>query len=589
MKKLLKSVSLLFFAVLAFASCSSSESEFEVQSDRGLAIQSINLNEKSVSLYGNRGLDSFTLTASYSPSFAQDTYIKWTSSDEKIVSVENTNGTSCKVTLQGAGKALVTATTYSGKVSASCTFETELSKTVPFAPSSMSLTPYSNSIEVEWTNADANADALEGIIVLVREGSDKSGKPVKEVLLEGSGSGQTCSGRILDLKSETDYYLEAYSKTVNKIVSEDSIYATTTTKVFDETPPDAVTNLEITEITSSSAKVSWTASTSDDLQLYKVYAFDEEENQLDYQEVSSEETSVTLTGFDAESIFFKVKVYAVDQNFNTSEAVVLDFKNLAHAENLSVSHDTSYSGILNITWKAPESEFDHVKVILETEGKDSIVIDNIAKESESLSVKDLIPNALYKVSVVLVDSEGSDLGSVSSSARASRIEIRFYSKKTTGYMVATSDKKLKTQSGNSAAYKYKWLKMPSLDSSVSYSFAGAYSETASTYSLMAQNVDSSPSDLYLYMTESNASNTSGSEASVTIAAKETISEAEKNSFATFFNAKANVSGYYALRFTTDFFQLGAKDNKIIYRYSNGSPGYDDWMWTVTEEDSTTKD
>ncbi|MCR5219341.1 fibronectin type III domain-containing protein [Treponema sp.] len=589
MKKLLKSASLLLAAAFVFASCDVSETELTVQSDRGLVIQALELSQDNIYLYGNKGVDTVDITATYYPEAAQDTYIKWTSSDEDIVTVSEDTTSTCTITLQGEGSAVVTATTYSGKVSASCTVTTSLSSTVPFAPTAISLTPYSNNIEVEWTNASVNADALEGILVYVYEGSDNTGTKVLEDILEGSGSGASCSGRINQLSSSTEYYVEAYAKTVNGYISDDCITATTTTAAADITAPDAVTDLAVVSITSSTATISWTASASSDLQYYLIYAYDSDGNKLSSVTADASATTAVLSDVAAEDIVFTVKVYSVDDNYNISAPASIEYENGEHVSDLTVSHSTSYSGILNMTWTDPESDFDHIKVTVVADGEDPVSVDNIAAGTESCSISGLTPDALYTVCVALVDSEGQNIGISSTEAHASKIEIRFYSSNSSGFMVVTSAYALKTQSGSTAAYKYKWLKMPALDGSTTYDFSGTYDETGSTYSIMAQTVNEEASGLYLYMTEADSSNGSGAEAPVTIADESTITSADKISFATFFNAKSNASGTYALRFVEDYYQLGSASSVIRYRYSSGSPGYAEWQWTVTEEDSTTED
>ena len=537
MKRILKSALLLLAALTLFTACEAADTEFNVQSDRGLAIQSLELDQESIFLYGNRGIDTATITASYHPDFAGDTYIKWTSSDESIVTVSDSTTNVCTVTLQGEGSAVVTATTYSGKISASCKVVTSLSTTVPFAPSVMTLVPYANNVEVQWTNAAVNADALEGIFVVVYEGSDSTGSKVYEQFLEGSGAGQNCTGRITRLASSTQYYVEAYAKTVNGVYSEEYIFAVTTTSAADISAPESVTGLSVVAITSSSATVSWTASESNDLQYYLVYAYDSEGNKLSSETLENSATTAVISGIDAENTFFTIKVYAVDDNYNISSAAAVDYQNGAHVSDLAVTHSSSYSGLLSMTWTDPETDFDHVKVTVVTEGESPVCVDDIAPGTQSCSVGGLTPDALYTVCVALIDSEGENIGIASAQAHASRIEIRFYSSNASGFMVATSSNTLKTQDSSSAAYKYKWLKMPALDGSNSYDFSGAYTETAATYSIMAQTVDENASGLYLYMTDASSSNTGGAEAPLTIADPATITSADKIPFAVFFNAK----------------------------------------------------
>ena len=303
--------------------------------------------------------------------------------------------------------------------------------------------------------------------------------------------------------------------------------------------------------------------------------------------------SCTVAGVSDDSDKYTYKIVVVDNNFNVSSEVSLVYYNGAHVSAFTATPSTEYSGLLSLAWTDPEEDFDHHSITLSSEGQEDIVVESVAAGVQKYDFAGLVPGALYYVTVSTFDSEGELTGTSGTRSYASKIQIRFYSRESSGFMVVTSAKSFKTQDGSSAAYSYKWLKMPALDGSTEFTYEGDSGKTGTvpTYSIMAQGIDGSASGQYIYLTSNDSSVTGGessTEAPLTICTADEVN-AERVSFATFISAAVSDSDYKALRFAENYYQLGSTSSKVIYRTSAGPAGYNRWHWTITEEVSTPED
>ncbi|MDY4903248.1 MAG: fibronectin type III domain-containing protein [Treponema sp.] len=594
MKRIFKNPSIFLSSIFVLGtwcfSCSQSTTEFNVQSDKGLEIQELALDKSSLILRGNKNQTQEVLTASYMPSFAQDTYIKWTSSDENVVTVSNTGSTTCTVTLQGNGSAVVTASNYSGKIKASCKVTGVLDKTPPEKISALTLTPYANNIAVNWTNGSSENNVLYGARAFIYEGTDSSGIPVLSVDLEGGEGSKSYSKRVKNLEPQTEYYAEVYALSLNGIVSVENLSAAVTTLQEDNENPLPVSGLQLSAEKEGELIVEWKDSSSSDLQYIAIsYGSSDstDENQII---VEAGKEKAVLENLDS-SLKYTVKVFAVDNNFNNSDFVEKSIDLKSSARNLVLTPSTSYSGVVDFSWTNPEIEFDSIKVeAASSSGYAEKILENT---ESSVTFADLVPDELYTFTIKLLGKDGAVIGKISKECRAPKIIIKVYSRKTNGYLVPSSGKTLITQSGNSAAYSFKWIKRPALDgtSAITYDADGVTGKTE-TFSLEACDLTENPTGLYLCLSEKVTS--SSSVAAPILIAEKTAVETYGTALATFFKAAVNTqycgkSDCRALRVNSSNIQIGSGSSGIIARSDSGLAGKEEYHWAITQEDKTTQD
>lgn len=597
MKRIFKNPSIFLSSIFVLGtwcfSCSQSTTEFNVQSDRGLEIQELALDKSSLILRGNKNQTQEVLTASYMPSFAQDTYIKWTSSDENVVTVSNTGSTTCTVTLQGNGSAVVTASNYSGKIKASCKVTGVLDKTPPEKISALTLTPYANNIAVNWTNGSSENNVLYGARAFIYEGTDSSGIPVLSVDLEGGEGSKSYSKRVKNLEPQTEYYAEVYALSLNGIVSVENLSAAVTTLQEDNENPLPVSGLQLSAEKEGELIVEWKDSSSSDLQYIAIsYGSSDstDENQII---VEAGKEKAVLENLDS-SLKYTVKVFAVDNNFNNSDFVEKSIDLKSSARNLVLTPSTSYSGVVDFSWTNPEIEFDSIKVeAASSSGYAEKILENT---ESSVTFADLVPDELYTFTIKLLGKDGAVIGKISKECRAPKIIIKVYSRNSSsaGYLVSKSDKALITQDSNSAAYSFKWIKRPALDgtSAITYDADGVTGKTE-TFSLEACDLTENPTGLYLCLSEKVTS--SSSVAAPILIAEKTAVETYGTALATFFKAAVNTqycgkSDCRALRVNCENLLIGAtSSNSITARNASSLAGVDEYHWAITQEDKTTQD
>lgn len=613
-KKSLSKLNFLTFSLIlasllsVISSCSIYQSEFEIQSDKGTPIQKIEL-ESSLILTGVRGVTTQTLTASYYPSTAQDTEITWTSSNESVVSISSSSGTTCTLTLQGNGDAQVTAKNSSGKVSAVCKVTGNLSTSSPFEAQDFSLTSYSNNIKATWKTPSLNAEYLSGAIFKVYETdfntlvgttqiSGTSAKDTSYSVRLGGGISNliyddytiSASGYTLDPSSQ--YKVEIYVTDLNGNLSL-SKSQTVTTLASDTSFPSSVSNAQISDISNNVLTFTWTDSSDSDLQgvLIKTYVQGQSETSLTDIFVSAAKQTAQIQNLSEDSNY-SFYIYSVDDNFNLSDETKIDYNSSVVIKNITSNLSSDYSGLIDFSWTDPSCDFSKIKISASSSYETTNSLSNleleIEKGTQTASFENLMAGYEYTFTFEVLNSNDDILSSKSYKSYPSKVLIRFYSIKNSGFMVVTSGKTFKTQDGASAAYHYKWLKMKALDGSETITYSGETSTgTVQTYSIMAMNLDGTASGLYAYLTTADSSNSNGKDASMTIAESSVIEAASLQKFATFFNAavasSAN-SSYKALRFTQNYYQLGGNGSSgIYYRTSEGAPGVENWLWTITQE------
>lgn len=255
-----KCVGLLCAAAITLLSgaCTIQDADpFTATEDTGIQVSSIALSSHAISLTGSRGKTTGTLTATVTPSFALDTTILWSSSDESVATVaaSATDSTTATVTLAGSGNAVITAQSSTGSASAQCSVRCEMESTPPLAVSAVSATPNGSNLFLSWTDpADYDSD-LAYIQVSVAAAADSTQKAAVEV---PAGLQHVW---ITGLSPQTGYVctLTSYDESGNASTSVTTGTVTTNSEV-DTTAPDAATAFSVTEKAGNTVTFGWTAS-----------------------------------------------------------------------------------------------------------------------------------------------------------------------------------------------------------------------------------------------------------------------------------------------------------------------------------------
>ncbi len=592
-------------ALVTLASCTLYHSEKTVQSDRGVPIAVLELSPSGLMLSGARTISTQIVTAKWEPVFADDTYLSWKSSDTSVVTVEDTNGSVCTLTLQGNGTAVVTATNYDGSVSASCLVQGVLSTVVPFEVENLSAQVFSTNAELSWTTPEKNAGFLKQTIISVHKSqadAESLSNPVSQVIVETAQAGTNYTAYVQNLEPSTEYYFAVRVENYNGNVSPVKVLHESTHELDDE-PADDVQSLGVS-MGSNYAELSWTVVDVDDVrEIHLVTSSTAAEavipDEIIIPEISAA-GSYTVTNL-SQLTEYKFTVYTYDINYNKSQGASVSGKTKLAATNLVAAYDPEfkYSGFAQLSWTDPDGDFDSLKVTAVPESGEALSFE-VEKGIESCSFEKLLVGIPYTFTVETLNHEDESLGSSSVTAYASKFLVRLYSRKNTGYLVPTSAGTLKTQDGNSAAYSFKWIRRPALDSSSTFTYTAdnKNSGPAETFSMEAMNLEGKGSGLFFYITDVDKSVTSSSGAAITggIIAPDSIPEM---SLATLYKSACNSStaGDGSMRFTkltqseTDttavYYQIGGNGSGgIIYRTSAGSPGYNEWWWGMTVEDAT---
>jgi len=203
-------------------------------------VESITLNKTELRL---ERLDRYTLTATVKPDNATNKEVKWTSSDETIVSIFMGNG---NLWAHNAGTAIITATTVDGGLTATCKVTVKelgavdvtgislnKSTTTLFIGSKETLTATikpSNATDktVTWDSSDpAVASVNNGEVTAI-----KAGKAIITATAKDGGYTATCEVNVSDqspeIKIDKDNYTVAYTgETINLNITANVNYSIT--------------------------------------------------------------------------------------------------------------------------------------------------------------------------------------------------------------------------------------------------------------------------------------------------------------------------------------------------------------------------
>ncbi len=257
----------------------------------------------------------------------------------------------------------------------------------PSAPTNVTASDVTEtSVKITWTASTDNVE-VAGYNIYV------DGAKVNESLVTAT------EYMLTDLKAGTEYkvVVEAVDTSNNTQKSEAA-----TVETVDITAPDAPTNVEASEITETSAKITWTASTDNvEVAGYNIYV---DEAKINESLVTV--TEYTLTDLKA-GTEYKVVVESVDTSSNTqsSEAVTVktvDTTKPSSPSEVAVGKITHNSA--EVTW---QESTDNVGVTGYNVYLNGEKVNDIPVAEVKYDLTDLIPETEYRVKVEALDEAGN--------------------------------------------------------------------------------------------------------------------------------------------------------------------------------------
>ncbi len=257
----------------------------------------------------------------------------------------------------------------------------------PSAPTNVTASDVTEtSVKITWTASTDNVE-VAGYNIYV------DGAKVNESLVTAT------EYMLTDLKAGTEYkvVVEAVDTSNNTQKSEAA-----TVETVDTTAPDAPTNVEASEITETSAKITWTASTDNvEVAGYNIYV---DEAKINESLVTA--TEYTLTDLKA-GTEYKVVVESVDTSSNTqsSEAVTVktvDTTKPSSPSEVAVGKITHNSA--EVTW---QESTDNVGVTGYNVYLNGEKVNDIPVAEVKYDLTDLIPETGYRVKVEALDKAGN--------------------------------------------------------------------------------------------------------------------------------------------------------------------------------------
>ena len=256
------------------------------------------------------------------------------------------------------------------------------------------------SAKITWTESTDNVEVAG--YNLYYQGEDQ-----ELTLINTAGVIEETEYTLTGLTPETTYQIvvEAVDTSDNK--AQANAVEVTTSK--DTTAPTAPGNVNVTEVTLTSAKITWTAST-DNVKMagYNLY-YQGEDQELTLINTAGviEETEYTLTGLTPETTY-QIVVEAVDEAGNIARARAVEVVTLEDTEapdaptNVKASEITETSA--KITWTAST---DNIKVAGYNIYVDDVQVNRDLVTGTEYTLTDLKAGSTYKVVVEAVDTSNN--------------------------------------------------------------------------------------------------------------------------------------------------------------------------------------
>lgn len=415
MKKFNLSLIALFFIVI-FAGCQIFTTSFTPQEDFGIQVSKITLSQTSVTLNGSRNAANQTVTATVSPSFAQDTTVYWETSDKNICGLSATTGSSVTLLLKGEGKATVTAKDYSSKVSSTidvtCVFET----TPPFAVSSVNATPHANNVFFTWTDPVDYDNDLDHIEIVASNGE------------KTSVAAGVQYGWVKNLTAGTEYSFTLTAYDANGNPSSAVSANATTTDSEDSTVPVAQTSLKISTNNGTSATFTWTCGTgtyqkvavraadssalslSAETSSNSKLSFVEENSSVIFDIPDNTTNSVTISGFETGKSYV-LSLCELNADLLLSDSNEIDFTAAPAVSNVSAK--LKYTGSIIVEWTDFNDSSYYYKATASSvsDPVKTIESSNIAYGTQNAYLTGLEVGTEYLVSVSTYSADNQKLAS----------------------------------------------------------------------------------------------------------------------------------------------------------------------------------
>ncbi len=260
-----------------------------------------------------------------------------------------------------------------------------------------------SSATITWTTDEVSTSE----VIYSTDPTVPQGSPTQGV----SGFDTNHSVTLVGLQANTTYYFKVKSCDASGNCAESSI-SQFATQAPDTTPP-VISNIQVSNITESSATITWTTDKNSDsfVEYSTTPGFTQGEVQGKFELVTSH--SVTLVGLQPNTTYY-FKVRSTDASGNTATSLEQSFTTLASTQDVTppqisnVQVSNIQYNTATITWTTDEPSSSFVEFGLDTN------YGRIYGQDESVTLhtvnlpKDLSPSTLYHFRVRSVDSAGNE-------------------------------------------------------------------------------------------------------------------------------------------------------------------------------------
>lgn len=409
MKKFTKCSLMALLFTMIFAGCQVFTTSFSPTEDSGIQISKITLSQtQAVILSGSRDSTTQVITASAYPSFAQDSTVYWESSNENIVALSATTGSSVTLILKGEGNAIVTAKNSSGTVSSSVEVQCSFEKTPPLAVSAVTTTPHGNNVFFKWTDPTDYDKDLNRIEIVSNTGE-------KATVAAG-----VQYGWVKNLNPSTDYTFTLTAYDANSNASESVSVSARTLDVVTEFTATEVSEPIITDKTATTFNLKWSAK--------QILAAEEKWNHIDISVADNPNLNSTIFYTDSE-IFIPFTNLTQNTNYEVTITVYNDdFDILSLTKTITTdsylarlvrdeSVTESVSGYIAVKLEDVSSAVSYSTIdyiITAANGSSVTNIENQASSKTTAKWSDLSLDVDYTITARFKDSSSNVVGTSSS-------------------------------------------------------------------------------------------------------------------------------------------------------------------------------